>query len=122
MIAVQIGARTKFIPMPFALWHALIQSNHLRRKLLEAFSPAACIPPLNEEVAPLLVAVFTEALEQRVIKAFFSVGDKSHVPNFARLLRERIERPSRRATDEGNEISPFHEVLRAEQQSVCVEL
>ena len=59
-----------------------IQSNHLRRKLLEALSLTSCIAALDDEVAALLVPVFTQALEQCVIKAFMSVGDKSHPPNF----------------------------------------
>src|SRR5262249_37606137 len=84
-----------------------IQSNHLRRELLEALSLASCIPTLNDEVATLLVAVFTEAHEQRVIKSFMSVGDESHPPNFALLLRERIKRPRRRrAADERDELAP----------------
>ena len=75
-----------------------IQSNHLRGKLLEAPSLTSCVPALNDKVAALFVPVFTQALEQGVIKLFVSVGDKSHPPNFARLLRPcRRERPSCRA-------------------------
>jgi hypothetical protein len=43
-----------------------IQSIHLRRKLLEAFSPAACIPPLNEEIAPLLVGAAAAAMKKSI--------------------------------------------------------
>jgi hypothetical protein len=85
-----------------------IESNHLCRKLLEALSLASCIPALNDEVAALLVPVSTQALEQRVIETFVSVGDKSHPPNFVSLLRERIERPRRRAAEEHDERAPFH--------------
>jgi hypothetical protein len=67
------------------------------------------IAALNDEVATFLVAVFTEALEQCIIKTFMPVGDKSHPPNLARLLRERIERPSRRDAEHGDEFAPFHE-------------
>jgi hypothetical protein len=37
------------------------------------------------------------------------VGDKSHPPNLARLLRERIERPSGRDAEQDDEFAPFHE-------------
>ena len=65
------------------------QPNHLRRKLLEPFSLTSCITALDDEVAALLVPVFSQALEQCVIKAFMSVRDKSHPPNFVCLLRAR---------------------------------
>src|SRR5262245_10979454 len=86
-----------------------IQSNHLRRKLIKALCLAARIPALNDEVATFLVAVFTQALEQCVIKTFMPVGDKSHPPNLARLLRERVERPGRSDAEQGDEFAPFHE-------------
>jgi hypothetical protein len=35
-----------------------------------------------------------------------SVGDKSHPPNFARVLRERIERPRRCAAEQRDELAP----------------
>jgi hypothetical protein len=70
-----------------------IQSNHLSGKLLETLSVPSCIPALNDQVATFLVPVFPEPLEQGVVKAFMPVGDKSHSPNFARLLRARRERP-----------------------------
>jgi hypothetical protein len=38
-----------------------------------------------------------------------SVGDKSHAPNFARLLRERVERPRRSDAEQGDEFAPFHD-------------
>src|SRR5262245_1210433 len=88
-----------------------IQSNHLGRKLLEALSLASCIPAFNDEVAALLVAVFTQALEQRVIKTFMSVGDKSHPPNFARLLRVRRERPRHCHTaEQRDELTALHSI------------
>ena len=86
-----------------------IQSNHLRRKLFEALSLASCIPALDNEVATLLVPVFPKPLEQGVIKAFMSVGDKSHVPNFGCVLRERTERQSSNpAAHEGQEVPSSH--------------
>src|SRR5262249_61450076 len=63
-----------------------IQSNHLRRKLLEALGLASCIPAFNDEVAALLVPVFAQALEQRVIKTFMSVSNKSPPPTFTSFL------------------------------------
>ena len=86
-----------------------IQSNHLRRKLFEALSLASCIPALDNEVATLLVPVFPKPLEQGVVKAFMSVGDKSHAPNFGCVLRERTERQgSNPAAHEGYEVTSSH--------------
>jgi hypothetical protein len=89
-----------------------IQSNHLRRKLLEALSRAECIPALNDEVAALLVPVFTQALEQRVIETFMSVSDESHPPDFVSLLSKRIQRPRRRAAEQHHERASFHSAPR----------
>ena len=70
---------------------------------------ASCIPALDDEIAVFLVAVFAQALEQGVIKTLMSMGDKSHPPNIARVLRERIERPSgSRAADQRDEIAALH--------------
>ena len=69
------------------------------KKLGEPLGLALCIPALDDEVTALFVPVSTEALEQRVVEAFVSVSDKSHPPNFARLLRPRRKRPRRRAAE-----------------------
>src|SRR5262249_52117434 len=95
-----------------------IQSNHLRGKFLEALSLASCIPALNDEVAALLVPVFTKALEQRVIKTLMSVGDKSHPPNFSCLLRARRERPRRGAAEQRDECAArFHSITSSARAS-----
>ena len=57
---------------------------------------------------PLRTMEFRQALEQRVIKTFMSVGDKSHPPNFTRLLRVRRERPRRRTTEQRYELAASH--------------
>src|SRR5262249_14337723 len=92
--------------------HVDIQSNHLRRKLLELLSLASCITALNHEVAALFVPVFTEALEQGVIKAFMSVGEKSHPPIFALSNHGRGPRNRDPTTYKGYEIAPPHRVRR----------
>jgi hypothetical protein len=63
---------------------------------------------LNDEVVPFLVPVFTEPLEQRVIKSFMSMGDKSHPPNFARLLRACRKRPRSRTAEQRDELAAPH--------------
>src|SRR5262249_60203372 len=85
-----------------------IQSNHLWRKLLEPLCLASCITALNHEVAAFLVPVFTEALEQRVIKTFLSVGDKPHPPNFICLLRACHDWPRCRPDSCLDELAPSH--------------
>src|SRR5262249_14678445 len=91
-----------------------IQSNHLGRKFLETLSLTLCIPTFNDQVAALLVAVFPEALEQGVVKAFMSVRDKSHPPNFAWLLRPRRERPGcGQTTEKPDELEPSHGAPKA---------
>src|SRR5262249_23067579 len=83
--------------------------NHLRRKLFEALSLASCIPALDDEVAALLIAVFAQALEQGVIKTLMSMGNKSHPPHIARVLRECIERPRRCcAAEQRDELAAPH--------------
>jgi hypothetical protein len=94
-----------------------VQSNHLRRKLFEALSLASCIPALDYEIAALVVAVFAQAFEQGVIKTLMSVGDKSHPPNFARVLRPRRERPRRRAAEQRDELAPPHSITSSARAS-----
>src|SRR6266852_2848067 len=48
--------------------------------------------PAHEQRCPPRTRIHG-GLEQRVIKTFMSVGDKSHPPNFARLLRAGHDRP-----------------------------
>src|SRR5262249_38513336 len=99
-----------------------VQSNHLRRKLFEALSLASCIPALDDEIAAFLVAVFAQAFEQGVIKTLMSVGDKSHPPNFARVLRERIERPRRRAAEQRDERAALHSITSSASESRLSEI
>jgi hypothetical protein len=95
-----------------------IQPNHLSRKVLEKLSPASCIPALDDQVAALLVPVLTESLEQGVVKAFMSVGDKSHSPNFVCVLRKRTKRQSSYpAAHKGYEIAPSH--VRPPMRPIC---
>ena len=84
-----------------------VQSNQLSRKLLETFSLASCIPALDNKVAALLVPVISESLDQLVVKAFMSVGDKSDPPNFSCPLRARRERPGYcPAAEQSDELAP----------------
>jgi hypothetical protein len=90
-----------------------VQPADLLREVLEALGPAMRVAPLDEEVAPLLIAVFAQGLEQRVIEALMAMGDERHVPDLARLLREPIERPGRRGAKQGDEIASSHGHLAA---------
>src|SRR5262245_25522816 len=93
------------------------QSNHLRRKPLESLRATLCIAALNDDVLPLRVPQFPQALAQRVIKTFMPVCDKSHPPGFARL-RERTQRPSSRAAaDEDDELAPSHSITSSARAS-----
>src|SRR4051812_19443199 len=88
-----------------------VQSNQLSRRLLETFGLASCIPTLDNKVAALLVPVFAKPLDQVVVKAFMSVGDKSHPPNFSCPLRARYKRPGDcRTAEQSDEFPPFHSI------------
>jgi hypothetical protein len=84
---------------------------------------------LKDDVLPLDIAEFSESLANHIEVCTHrwsferAAGyQETHLRDFRHLLRVCRERPSRRATDKGNEVPPFHEILRAEQQSVSVEL
>lgn len=96
-----------------------VQSNHLCRKFLKSLGAVPCIPALNHEVAALRISEFVQALEQRVVKCLVSARDKSHSPNFARLLRARGKRPRRRrAAEQRNELAPpNHSITSSARES-----
>src|SRR5262245_26054310 len=94
------------------------QSNHLRRKLLESLRTTLCIAPLNDDVLPLRVSQFPQALEQGVIKTLMPVCDKSHPPNFTWLLRVGGERPCHRGPAEHrHELAALHSITSSARAS-----
>src|SRR4029077_8093173 len=89
--------------------------NFSRRELTIVFLVAfdiRCLDIVECEIPAFLIAEFGHPLEE--IRIMWGVSrlhtDKADTPHLGLLLRTRVERPGRRAAEQGDEVAAFHSI------------